>query len=98
MRNGPLVVYLNGGSVTNDAIFKSPECIQTVREIVKLFYLELTFAIGEYMCKQVDTSALYPFVLNYYENRHPMFKVVTKFGVETNYELFYTSLIPKPQP
>uniref|UniRef100_A0A914YXQ6 Uncharacterized protein n=1 Tax=Panagrolaimus superbus TaxID=310955 RepID=A0A914YXQ6_9BILA len=90
--------YLNGQSVTNHEIFKLPCVVQTVREITKLFFIELTLAIGEYMCKQVDTSVLYPFVMEYYENRNPMYTVVTKFGVEQNYEIMYTSLIPKLNP
>lgn len=98
MRSGPLIVYLNGGSVTNPDIFNRPGVIQTIREITQLFYLKLTFAIGEYMCKQVDTSVLHPFVMEYYEKRDSMFAPVSKAGVENNYEIMYTSLIPKPKP
>uniref|UniRef100_A0AC34F820 Chromo domain-containing protein n=1 Tax=Panagrolaimus sp. ES5 TaxID=591445 RepID=A0AC34F820_9BILA len=98
MQNGPLCIYLNGGTITNPEIFKLPIVIQTVREITKLFFMELTLAIGEFMCKQVDTSALYPFVMEYYENRDPMYTAVTKVGIEQNYEVMYTSLIPNPNP
>uniref|UniRef100_A0A914YQT6 Chromo domain-containing protein n=1 Tax=Panagrolaimus superbus TaxID=310955 RepID=A0A914YQT6_9BILA len=95
--NSILEPYKNGGTV-DFAILEScpPEVMKSVREIGRLFFLELQLAIGNHMCRVVDVSQLHNFVMDFYENRDQMFKIVRKEAVENIYETLFMSLVSEP--
>ena len=63
------------------------------KEIVRLFFFELQLAIGTFMIKEVDSSGLHEFVLNFYEKRRPLYSIINKEAVENKYEALYTALV-----
>uniref|UniRef100_A0A914YYP7 Uncharacterized protein n=1 Tax=Panagrolaimus superbus TaxID=310955 RepID=A0A914YYP7_9BILA len=70
--------------------------MKSVREIGRLFFLELQLASGNHMCRVVDVSQLHNFVMDFYENRDQMFKIVRKEAVENIYETLFMSLVSEP--
>uniref|UniRef100_A0A914QU46 Chromo domain-containing protein n=1 Tax=Panagrolaimus davidi TaxID=227884 RepID=A0A914QU46_9BILA len=92
--NSLLKPYKENGTVDFSILQTCPsEIMKAVREIGRLFFLELQLAIGRYMCTVVDISELYKFVMDFYEKREKLYAIVRKEAVENIYETLFMSLI-----